>query len=213
VTVRSGEEYTKTLEFKSPITPEDHQDIRWYLETYASQYTADVDDDRADKIVVRLPEWGEKLFHAVFSNITANKLFLDFFGRREQGRLLTISAEHPAILSLPWELLCVEGKHLFHENPRISIRRRFAGAGGLQSLPKVESRERLRLLFVVSRPGDASFIDPRSDPRAVMDALDAEASGRVDVEFLRPATLDNLVKRLERKSIHRKKPAVDILHF
>ncbi len=171
-----------------------------------------MDDVRADKIVTKLPKWGESLFHAVFSNINANRLFLDFYVTQEQGRLLTI-AEHPAILSLPWELLCVDRKHLFHENPRISIRRRFSGAGGPRSLAKVKTRDRLRLLFVVSRPEDAAFIDPRSDPMAVMDALEAEEPGRVDVEFLRPATLDNLVKRLERKSIHRKKPAVDILHF
>lgn len=172
-----------------------------------------MDDVRADKIVARLPEWGESLLNAVFSDITANTLFLDFYGMREQGRLLTIASEHPAILSLPWELLCVEGKHLFHENPRISIRRRFSGAGGPRSPPKVRPRDRLRLLFVVSRPEDAGFIDPRSDPMAVMDALEAEAPGRVEVEFLRPATLDNLVKRLERECIHEKKPAVNILHF
>ncbi len=131
VIVRFGEEYTKTLDFKSPLTPEDHKDIRWYLETYATQYTADVDDVRADKIVARQPEWGESLFHAVFSNTNSNRLFLDFYGMQEQGRLLTIAAEHPAILSLPWELLCVEGKHLFHEHPIVACNiTEFASLGG-----------------------------------------------------------------------------------
>jgi len=31
---------------------------------------------------------------------------------------------------------------------------------------------RLHLLFVVSRPRDAGFIDPRTDPQAVLDALE-----------------------------------------
>lgn len=77
----------------------------------------------------------------------------------------------------------------------------------------VETKDCLRLLFIVSRPSDASFIDPRADAIAVLDALEEEAAGRVEVEFLRPATLDNLVKRLERKSRHRRKPPVDIIHF
>lgn len=42
-----------------------------------------------------------------------------------------------------------------------------------------------------------------------MDAIAQEAAGRVEVEFLRPATLDNLVARLE----DQRKPPVDILHF
>jgi tetratricopeptide (TPR) repeat protein len=67
----------------------------------------------------------------------------------------------------------------------------------------------LRLLFVVSRPSDAGFIDPRGEAQAVLDAIAQEAAGRVEVEFLRPATLDNLVARLE----DRRKPPVDIVHF
>jgi tetratricopeptide (TPR) repeat protein len=63
--------------------------------------------------------------------------------------------------------------------------------------------------FVVSRPKDAGFIDPRADPQAVMDAIDAEAPGRVTWEFLRPATVDALIRRLDDRRLR----AVDILHF
>ncbi len=40
-------------------------------------------------------------------------------------------------------------------------------------------------------------------------AIDRAALGRVVVEFLRPATLTELVERLE----NRKLPAIDIVHF
>ena len=40
-----------------------------------------------------------------------------------------------------------------------------------------------------------------------LDALAGEGIGQVDVEFLRPATLQKLVDRLEQE------PAIDILHF
>ncbi len=210
VIVRFDENETDTLDFESPISEEDQKNIQWYLEVYATRYTTEVDDERAKKIADKLPKWGADLFNAVFRSRAAQRMFNDFQDEDEPGRLLTISASHPAILSLPWELLRdPESTYLFHETPRISIRRRLAGAGGGRKSFKVQVKDRLRLLFVVSRPSDAGFIDPRGEAQAVLDAIAQEAAGRVEVEFLRPATLDNLVARLE----DRRKPPVDIVHF
>ncbi len=210
VIVRFDENETDTLDFESPISKEDQKNIQWYLEVYAAQYTTEIDAQTAKKIADKLPKWGADLFNAVFHSRAAQRLFNDFQDEDEPGRLLTISASHPGILSLPWELLRdPEGTYLFHENPRISIRRRLSGAGGGRKSFKVQVKDRLRLLFVVSRPSDAGFIDPRGEAQAVLDAIEQEAAGRVEVEFLRPATLDNLVARLE----DRRKPPVDIVHF
>ncbi|MDP8963007.1 MAG: CHAT domain-containing protein, partial [Cyanobacteriota bacterium] len=207
VIVRFDENETDTIDFESPISEEDQKNIQWYLEVYAAQYTTEVDDQTAKKIADKLPKWGADLFNAVFHSRPAQRMFNDFQDEDEPGRLLTISASHPAILSLPWELLRdPEGTYLVHENPRISIRRRLAGAGGGRKSFKVQVKDRLRLLFVVSRPSDAGFIDPRGEAIAVLDAIKQEAAGRVEVEFLRPATLDNLVARLE----DRRKLPVDI---
>jgi hypothetical protein len=98
---------------------------------------------------------------------------------------------------------------LFLDEPRISVRRQLAGAGGGRAPFDVAPKDRVHLLFVVSRPKDAGFIDPRADPQAVMDAIEAEAPGRVTWEFLRPATVEGLLRRLD----DRKLPTVDILHF
>ncbi len=201
---------TDRLDFVSPLSAADREDIRWYLETYAAHYTTDVDDKRAEGIAKKFRQWGEDLFNAVFQNRAAQRLFNYFQDENQPGRLLTISASHPAILSLPWELLRdPQGTYLFHENPRISIRRRLAGAGGGRRPFKVQVKDRLRLLFVISRPSDARFIDPRGEAMAVLNAIQQEAGGRVEVEFLRPATLDNLVARLEDS----RQPPVDIVHF
>ncbi len=210
VVIKFDDNETEALEFVSPIAEADLKDIQWYLETYAAGYTADVDDQRAQRIANQLPQWGTALFDAVFSHRAAQRLFNDFQDEEEEGKLLTISASYPAILSLPWELLRdPEGTYLVHDHPRISIRRRFAGAGGGRKPFKVKPKDRLRLLFVISRPTGAGFINPRSEAIAVLDAIDKEAAGKVEVEFLRPATLDNLVERLE----DRRKPPVDIVHF
>lgn len=201
---------TDRLDFASPLSAADRKEIRWYLEIYAARYTTDVDDRRAEGIATKFRQWGEDLFNAVFQHRAAQRLFNDFQEQNQRGRLLTISASHPAILSLPWELLRdPQGTYLFHENPRISIRRRLVGAGGGRKPFKMQVKDRLRLLFMVSRPSDAGFIDPRGEAMAVLNAIQQEAAGRVEVEFLRPATLDNLVARLEDS----RKPPVDIVHF
>lgn len=46
---------TDPFPFKSPLLPEDLQEIRWYLEVYAAQYTTEIDDRRADRIAQQLP--------------------------------------------------------------------------------------------------------------------------------------------------------------
>ncbi|MDJ0617493.1 MAG: CHAT domain-containing protein [Calothrix sp. MO_192.B10] len=210
VIVKLDDQETDRLDFTNPLSTADLEEIRWYLEVYSSRYTTEVDDKRAQQIQQKLPQWGEDLFDAVFNHRPAQRIFNQFQDADEETRLLTISASHPAILSLPWELLRDSaGTYLVHDNPRISIRRRLAGAGGGRRPFKIKQKDCLRLLFVISRPTDAGFIDPRGEARAVLDAIEQEAAGRVEVEFLRPATLDNLVERLEDK----RKPPIDIVHF
>jgi len=207
-------ERTTALDFANPITEKDRDDIRWYLEVYGTQWTADLDDPKADRIVANFKAWGDALFQTAFGNDHAKRLFWRFYdGLDNAGGLITIDAAAPAVLSLPWELLCKDGKHLVHESPHIAVRRRLTGAGGTGRKFIPASKDTLHLLFVVSRPVGAGFLDPRADARAVMDALEENAPGRVSVEFLRPATLRNLSERLENLGKHRNKPRVDILHF
>ncbi|MCL4204545.1 MAG: tetratricopeptide repeat protein [Pirellulaceae bacterium] len=157
-----------------------------------------------------MPEIGKALFHAVFDHRAAQRLFNRFQDADDRQRVLTINSQDASILALPWELLHdPSGTFLFREKPHISVRRRISGATGGREPFRVESKDRLHLLFVVSRPTDAGFIDPRADPRAVLDALEKHAPGRVTWEFLRPATLNALVERLDDET----KPSVDILHF
>ncbi|MGB7518590.1 MAG: tetratricopeptide repeat protein, partial [Spirulinaceae cyanobacterium] len=204
------EQETETLEFVSPLKPEDHEEIGWYLETYATQYTTEVDDERAKRIEEKLSQWGEDLFTSVFNNRAAQRIFNAFQEEEEVGRLITISAQNPEILALPWELLRdPQGTYLCHENPRISIRRRFAKAGGGRKPFKVKAKKKLRLLYIISRPNDCNFIDPRGESQGVLEAIAQAAPGIVEVEFLRPPTLSQLVERLENRHL----PTIDLIHF
>ena len=200
------------LPFANPVTEKDRQDIAWYVETYGAHSLADPDDAEAQRMEARLPEIGKALFEAVFggANRAAERIFNRFQDLEGEQRVLTIDTQSAPVLSLPWELLHdPTGVFLFRERPHISVRRRISGATGGRAPMVLRPKPRLHLLFLVSRPKDAGFLDPRADPRAVLDALDQQAPGRVTWEVLRPATLDALVERLDDDS----RPPVDILHF
>ncbi len=201
------------LPFTNPIADKDLRDIQWYVETYGAHSLGDPDDQEAARIKGQLPVWGKALFDAVFNAREATRRFNKFQDAEGDTRLLTISAEHPAILALPWELLhapsASDATFLFHEQPSISIRRRVAGADQGRPVYRPVAKDSTHLLFVISRPDDAGFLDPRTDSQPVLDAIDQHAPGRVTSEFLRPATLDSLLGRLEDTT----KPRVDILHF
>lgn len=206
VTVTFDGEDSGSLDFQSPLDKNDFSDMAWYLETYAASYIADVDMERADEIANRLKALGEKLFLSVFSDSIAKQYF-DRFQDSDEKRLITIGANHPSVLSLPWELLR-DPTSTFLMNDKLSIRRRYAGAGGGRKAFKVNGKDSLRTLFVVSRPEGAGFLNPRSEALAVMQALQ-EKQANIELEFLRPATLDKLIERLENDDL----PPIDILHF
>ena len=215
--VKFDERETDALEFVAPVDDGDRAEIRDYLEKYTSLYMMDVDDRSAERTEAKLPLWGAALFEAIFSDDDAKGIFNNFQDSDERDKLLTISASHPLILALPWELLCnPKGTYLSQgENP-ISIRRSFSQLTNESEIKQdlikqniVTSKSRLRLLFVISRPIGAGFLDPRKDALATLEAIAKNAQGLIDVEFLRPATLDKLVERLADKSL----PSVDIVHF
>ncbi|WP_035985621.1 CHAT domain-containing protein [Leptolyngbya sp. KIOST-1] len=209
VTVQSPTGTTQPLPFANPLTAEDLQAIRWYLETYSAQYTAEEDDRQAQAIEAQLPQWGTVLFEAALGNFAAQAAFMNFYNQRQQERRLIIGASHPEILALPWELLHVpQGSYVFNSNPRITVQRQFNSTGGF-NVPPGPPRERVRILFIVSRPRGAGFIDPRSDAQAVLAALEQAGQGRFEVEFLRPATVEALRDRLDDTRL----PPIDVIHF
>jgi CHAT domain-containing protein len=204
--------HSRPLDFESPIHDEDKAEIQWYLEKYATLYMTEVDDDRAAQVVENLEQWGRKLFHAVFKERDALRLYEPFL--QQAGHFLTISATQRAILALPWALLFDPESTFLHDHePTISIRHRLGSADTALQPLVVKSKAKLRVLFVNSRPSDAGFIDPRADAKAVLEAIDEEALGRFELEFLRPPTLENLTKRLERRAKYRKYSPVDVIHF
>ncbi len=111
-------EYSPSAAFTSPLNEKEMAELRWYVEDCGTGYRAEPDDERAAAVRDKLPAWGAKLFAAVFkSNDDAAKLFRSFLDAAEEGRVLSIAADHPAVLSLPWELLDAPGGSFLFNRP------------------------------------------------------------------------------------------------
>ena len=64
----NSREETKLLTFTSPVSEKGHQHLRWYLEEYATQYSADLDHETAQQIVKQLSVLGKALLTRYFLN-------------------------------------------------------------------------------------------------------------------------------------------------
>ena len=193
-----------TVDFAIPLTPKDREAIRHYLEVYAAQYVMDIDDQEAERVTVQLPQWGQSLFDAVFNNTSAKQLFAQFINTPSDKYLVTITTQTQEILSLPWELLHDAGQFLFAFRPSITILRRIPPK---TTFPAYVRQSHLHILFLISRPQRESFLNPRADAQAVLKAIANYPA--ITVEFLQPATLENLWQRLQNPDL----PHVDVIHF
>ncbi len=204
-----GDLVTEPVEFSVPLDSAVLDEINWYLEVYGCQYITDVDNDRAAHITEQLPAWGSQLFAAAFGTKNARTWFDAFAQASSLRKVITIEGMDGAILALPWELLCFpSGQFLIDAPFGISIRRCFQANRSITTSPPAQ-KQKLRVLFVVSRPNGVGFLDHRADGIAVLDSLEAIGGSYFEAEFLRPATVPNLKQRLEDTSL----PQVDILHF
>ncbi|MBE9562475.1 MAG: CHAT domain-containing protein, partial [Proteobacteria bacterium] len=163
-----------------------------------------IDDEAAKKIESQLPELGKALFNKVFAKKSAHRLYKKFRQSKDDKKIITITSHHPEILSLPWELLHDSKGRNFVIAEKISIQRRINSENHLPTNPK----HQLHVLFIISRPTDTDFVDPRINAQAMLDSLQ-DISQQITLEFLRPATLQQLQERLQDQIL----PHIDVVHF
>ena len=205
LTDAAGEKLGAVVPFRPFLTEKDYEDLRWYLEDYM-----DLPDGgavvRARRVESDLEKWGRGLYDSLFS-IKENRDILGKLLKEREPREsceLTLATQDPVLLRLPWELMADSAGSLAQ---RVSVRRQLetpeASAPRAAELP-------LRILYIVSRPADAGFIDPRLTTRALFDALDPLGSN-VRVDFCRPPTLARMEEML-RNEKHAGDP-YDLVHF
>lgn len=181
-----------------PLATDELEDLRWYVEDYL-RAPFGVYEQRGTEIAGQLPEWGRRLFAAVFGSGPARDAYI---GMRNRAQACSgASGEQPEILfrspsaawlGLPWEL----ARDAADSSP-IAL----AGMEIVRSLPAGMDPafqvlgERLRVLMVISRPRGAGDVGFRMIARPLLDRL-RSVPGPVDLVVLRPPTLQALVETL-----------------
>jgi tetratricopeptide (TPR) repeat protein len=173
--------------FKPFLDDVDYEDLRWYLEDYM-----DLPDGgaivRAERIERNLDSWGRKLHDDLFT-APENRALLSRLLKGPEPRELTLATRNPDLLRLPWELMADGAGSLAQ---RLSVRRQLETPEEATPRP---AQLPLRLLYIVSRPADAGFIDPRLTTKALFDALDPLGAS-VRVDFCRPPTVARMEEML-----------------
>jgi tetratricopeptide (TPR) repeat protein len=202
LTDNAGQPIGAVVPFEPFLTDDNYADLRWYLEAFM-----DLPDGgaliRAQRVEAELLQWGRRLHDALFL-AGPNQIALQQLLTGPEPRTLTIASNAPELLQLPWELLADEAGWLAL---RLSVRRQIDVACAVQAravkLP-------LRMLYIVSRPEDTGFIDPRLTSQALLDAIDPLGAS-VQLDFCRPPTLARLGELL--RDGQRAGDPYDVVHF
>ena len=95
---------TAVSAFSFALTPQDREDVRWYLEDFL-QYPLDPAPAIAARIERRMSAIGVELFNAIFqSNADARDLWATLRGHLNGTRVEIVAGVREAT-ALPWELL------------------------------------------------------------------------------------------------------------
>jgi tetratricopeptide (TPR) repeat protein len=185
------EPFGAALPFDVPLTPEEREDLRWYLEDYLEAPYA-VYEDRGSTIARQIPVWGRRLFDAVFG---PGKPGRDAYtqARTAADCELWIASSSPAFLSLPWELLQEQDGATPLSLELAGVNRTLAATA-----PAADPRpgERLRVLMVIARPYGRRDVRFRMVARPLLKRLEPVA-GEVLLDVLRPPTFAELKNRLD----------------
>ena len=190
------------LSFEPFLSDADYDNLRWYLEEFM-----ELPDGgaviRAQRIEADLLQWGRRLHDAIFS-AGQNQAELHKLLAAQEPRELTVATSEPELLHLPWELMADAAGSLAL---RVSVRRQLDVA---QALVARAVKLPLRILYIVSRPEDTGFIEPRLTSQALFAALDPLGAS-VRLDFCRPPTLARMDDML-REGQQAGDP-YDVVHF
>lgn len=185
-----------TAEFSFDFSPQDSEDLRWYLEDYL-QHAADPAPKIAARIEGRLAEIGIGLFKALFhANDDARDLWAALRDRLNHTRVEIISGVLEAT-ALPWELL---------RDPKTDTPLALRASAFVRAAHQAAQRAHLpqggtgpiRILLVICRPGGSEDVPFRSVASRLIKGLDASARQAYQLDVLRPPTFEQLSDVLRR---------------
>ncbi|ABW13035.1 Tetratricopeptide TPR_2 repeat protein [Parafrankia sp. EAN1pec] len=179
-----------TIGLGSPIDAAELEDLRWYLEDYL-QTPFGVYSDRGSRIAGQLADWGRALFDSVLEAVRVGREDADFPVRGLSE--IVVRSEIPERLGLPWELMRAPGASVPLVLDGIGVTRCLVAKSPDDSVDA--AGDRLRVLMVISRPASVRDVGYQMIARPLLRSM-ALAHGEVDLEVLRPPTLEALAARL-----------------
>lgn len=183
-----------TCEFSFKLTPQDQEDIRWYLEDYL-QYPLDPAPKIAARIEKRMAEIGSDLFKKIFHhNDDTRKLWFTVSDKLNETRVEILTGVEEAT-TIPWELMHdpTADKHLAldaHSFVRASHQPTQS-----PKLPDVDSGL-IRILLAICRPERSEDVPFRSVASRLIRGLDETDREDFQLDVLRPPTFEALAQKL-----------------
>jgi CHAT domain len=175
--------------FDFTLTPQDAEDIRWYLEDYRI-YPVEPQPKIARRIEQRMKEVGCELFQKLFDGSDVWQSARQRLGDTQ----IQIETELEDAL-VPWELLRdpVADLPLALSVPAFV---RCHSRPALQPTPPKEAAGKPRILLAICRPREADDLPFRSVARHLIRGLGGADRDRFHLEVLRPPTFEQLARRL-----------------
>ncbi|HUU95751.1 MAG TPA: CHAT domain-containing protein [Phycisphaerae bacterium] len=185
--------HAATAHFQFEMTPQEHEDLRWYLEDFLQH-----PHDPAPKIAGRVEKWiqerGVTLFKAVFQGSDdARDLWATLRVDLSDTRVEIITTVEEAT-SIPWELL----RDPKTDTPlalraRVFTRAQPEAAQRPKLPPVADSDEGpIRILLVICRPGADEDVPFRSVASRLIKGLGEDARKLFQLDVLRPPTFEQL---------------------
>ena len=193
--------YQNPIPFADPLSPEDREELRWYLEEYLD-FPYGGERDRAQQVEKKMTEWGESLFKQIFIQDDSDSNPFMFYCEAVREGLerceLCISSEEPAFLSIPWELIRDPAPGRRYLALLLAGLYRQPADQGIKVPMEVSSEQPFRVLLVISRPYGERDVPLSTIARPMLKELN-QLRPNVQLEVLRPPTFSALVDRRKEK--------------
>jgi len=198
-----------TAELTFGLSPQDEEDLRWYLEDFL-QYPQEPAPMIARRVEGRMSEVGTKLFEEVFqANNDTRKIWSRLEERLPETRIEIVTGVTEAA-TIPWELLREPTADAALALTAHSFVRAQPNTARAPHLPAIEAGK-IRILLVLCRPRGGRDVPFRSVASQLLRGLSEANREAYDLDVLRPPTFEQLGKVL--REAHRKGQPYHVVHF
>lgn len=188
----TGQSAEASFDFK--LTPQDDEDLRWYLEDYL-QYPHDPAPKTAARIEKRMAQLGTQLFDAVFDSGKHNRLlWAEVRNRLSELRIEIVTSVREAT-AIPWELIRESFSNEILALRTAAFVRTHHDAVHKPQRVTLESGP-IRILVVICRPKQDEDVPFRSVAGRLIKSLSADTRAVYELHVLRPPTFEQLGKTL-----------------